>query len=206
MKIPKPTRELAPEGTHRGRCINIVDLGTQPASQADWEDQRKVTLGFHLVGLKTKDGKNIVVYRTYGFTGGPKANLTKDIKAWLNQNSNDIDLDECLEQDALITISHKESNGGVYANITNISAPLKGSKPLVSNENVFSLYLDDSFDEDVFNTLPEHIQTKIVNSPEYEDLQNSRKPKARKPVARQAAAPPARTGKAPAKTAKSGKR
>lgn len=188
--IPKSSsRELAPEGNHNAVCVQVIDLGTQSSEQ--WGDKRKVQLAFELTDEKTSDGKAMVVYRQYTFSASPKGNLMKDLKAWIGKEATgDIDMDILLGRGAAVTVEHNETERGTFANITNIAALMKGMKPKKPTEPLRSLYLDESFDSDAFDALPDFLKEKIMVTKEYEEYGTPAKP-----AKKSSAKAPAKKGK-----------
>lgn len=179
-RIPKSSgRELAPEGVHNAVLVQFIDLGTQPSNNPDWEAKRQCQLAFELVDEKTKDGRAIVEYKQYTYSDSTKGNFMKDLKAWLGIKDGNFDMDEALGKPANITVQHKVTEKGTFANITNISAvPAKDAKRVRKpTEPLRSLYLDEAFDEETFAALPQHIQNKIATSPEYVEVQAPRQKK-----------------------------
>lgn len=170
-RIPKSSgRELAPEGTHNAVCVAVVDLGTQPSEQ--WGDKRKVQLAFELVDEKTSKGEAMVVYRQYTFSPSPKGNLIKDLRAWQGKDAvkEDFDMDELLGKPASVTVEHNDTERGIFANISNIGSLPKGVKVKKPTEPLRSLYLDDSFDQDAFDELPDFLKEKIMVTKEYAEI------------------------------------
>jgi hypothetical protein len=191
-KIPAARpREQAAEGTHIAVCTSVIDLGTQASEQ--WGDRHKVSLGFELVEEKTSDGKAMVVYKQYTYTNSPKGNLMKDLKAWLGVKNGDFDMDNCLGKPASVTIEHSETDRGTFANITNIASLPKGTKVRKATEPLVSFYLDETFDEDVYNGLSEYLRNKIAASPEYAEIMEGAA--AKKKPKKTAAAAPAKKGR-----------
>jgi len=169
-KPPKPTRELAPEGVHNAICIAFLDLGTQ--SSENFGDARKCDVVFE-IAAKRSDGKSFQIAKRYTYSASPKSNLMKDLKAWLGVKDGDFDMDGVALQGAMVTIEHK----GEYANITNISGLPKGMKPLKTQSEFKSLYLDETFDQEIFDSLTDYQKEKIAGSPEYDAVIASAKPK-----------------------------
>lgn len=199
-KIPTggTPRELPEEGTHNAVLVEILDFGTQPGSEAYPEPKRKCQLAFECVDLKTKEGKAIVATKQYTFSNSPKSNLMGDLKSWLGVKDGNYDMDNALAKGALITIEHSTTQKGTYANITNITAPPKGMKIKKHSEPLVSLYLDETFDKDTFDSLAEWKQTKIAGSPEYAAIMEPRlkkKPAPAKAAPTKAAAPAKKKGK-----------
>ncbi len=174
-KPPKSKRELAPEGVHKAVCVHVIDLGTQEFSFKGKEmSARKVSVGFELIGKKNAFGEPQVVAQRYTFSNSKKSNLMKDLKAWLGIKDPDFDLDGLQGKPAQVTITH--SDDGEYANITNVGGVPKGTKFPKPATPWVSLYLDETFDQDVFDDLPDYFKEKIAASPEYDEVNAPKKP------------------------------
>ncbi len=178
-KPPKSKRVLAPEGVHKAVCVHVIDLGTQTFTfKGKEQSARKVSVGFELLGKKNSFGEALVVAQKYTFSNSKKSNLMKDLKAWLGIKDPDFDLDGLANKPAQVTITH--SDDGEYANITNVGGVPKGTK-FPKAENTFtSLYLDDTFEQDVFDDLPDYFKEKIASSPEYDEVSGPKKKPAKK--------------------------
>jgi len=199
MKLtPKSSsRILAPEGIHFARCIRIVDLGTQESSNPEWRASRKLNLGFELVDESAifdeeRGEENFVVYGNWNQSLGKKSKLRPLIESWTGKKiADEFELDTLLDLPCQIQITHVTNDKGTYANITNIMGPGKGkvSKSTMEPE---SLYLDETFDEEIFKKLPEFMQEMIEDSPEYKAIEAAAAPKVKAkpaPVAAKKAAP-----------------
>jgi len=173
-------RELPEDGTYPFVCVQIVDLGTQKSDQ--YEDTRKASFGFQLVDEETSDGKAVMVYRKFPLKVGPKSHLGQALKSWLGitvGKGEEFDFDECLGKPGMLTIQQTEpdNNGKIYANITALVKPPKGTKVTKATEPQFSLWLDpEEFDQDTFDGLPDFVKEQIEKSDEYQDCV---KPKAK---------------------------
>ena len=178
MKPPKAgQRELPEEGAHNAVCIQVIDLGTQESRFNDViKNVRKILVGFELPDLENEDGGPTIVSLQMSFTDSPKGNLMKTMKQWLGVKTGDFDMDDCLGKAAIITITHNTTDKGTFANITNVGQVTKGHKVRKPQSGLVSLYIDESFDAEVFEALPEWIRTKIASSPEYEDFGVPAKP------------------------------
>lgn len=171
MNIPKAgKRELPEAGAHNGVCVQLIDLGTQQVTfQGNIKNVRKLLMGFELVDIENEDGSPTLVSNQFTFSDSTKGNLFKTLKQWQAvKHIENFDMDDCLGKPAIVTIVHNESDKGTFANISNIGALTKGTKVRKPQSGLVSLYLDDSFDHEVFEALPEWIRTKIASSPEYE--------------------------------------
>lgn len=176
-KPPRQVGEMCPEGRHKATCIYVVDLGTQKANNPNWNDARKLRIGFEIAGKQRKDGKPFHIFASYTFSANAKSNLAKDLKEWLSvKDLRNFDLADCLGKGAMLKVTHSED--GKFANVTSImELPGKPAKPSVTP---YSLFLDETFDEAVYNSLPDSFKEKIASSPEYDEVMGApRKPKKR---------------------------
>lgn len=166
-KIPQTKFENAPEGVHSAICTRFIDQGTQKVSFKGKESEsRQCRISFDLVDEKTKDGKNMVASQRMTYSGSAKSKLAKMLKAWLNVDASNFDMDGVLGKPALVTITHSED--GQYANITAVTGVPKNTKVKKSTEEIFSLHLTpEDFNADAFNELSENMQGIIADSPEY---------------------------------------
>jgi hypothetical protein len=180
VKIPegKP-RELAPEGAHNAVCVQVIDLGTQPAMKEGWDDSRSIQLAFQLVDEQTSNGKAVVVYKQFGYTY--KGNFGKLLKSWLGvKEPKSFDPRNILGKAALVTVVHRESkgNGNTYDNVDTISALQKNVKVKRHTEKLKGLFLEKGeFDQEVFDSLSDYLKQKIAGSPEYSEVVNAQKNK-----------------------------
>lgn len=164
-KIPKTKWEQAPAGTHAARCIGFVDLGTHMVAfqQQEPKETRLCRIYYDLVNLKTKDGKNMVVFQKYTYSPSPKGNLMKTLKSWLNVKDANFDMADLIGKPALVKV--EESKSGEYTNVTTVMEVPKGTKVKESNEQTHMLFLEpDDFDINEFNELPEGLQGTIMDS------------------------------------------
>lgn len=162
----------APEGTHFGVCDMVVDLGHQrttymgaesikkqvyirwqvPAERIEWTD-----------GTGAKHEGPMVIGKTYTASLGEKANLRKDLQSWRGRmftedEAKGFDISNLLGKGATITVTHKESNGRVYANVASVGGIPKGMEaPKLENG---SLLFDTDAPENI-GQLPKWLREKV---------------------------------------------
>lgn len=167
-------RELVSEGSHNAICTSIVDLGTQVSSNPQYPERRQLSFTFEIQDEQTSEDAPFYVYKTFSAGLAPKSNLAKTLKTWRNitiDRNESFDTDDLLGQPAMVTIEHRETDKGTFANVTAISAPLKGTKFKQPSADLISFSLDtDKLDTVNFDLLSEWIQNKIAESPEYDEL------------------------------------
>jgi len=193
IKTSNTTQRSIPEqGTHLGRCISIIDLGTQ-----HWEYQgtpaegHKVLITWELpdaVDSITKDlpvfegadGKKLpfVVSNEYTVTTSPKGNLRPILEGWLGRKltsaeEREIDLNQFLGKECLINVIHsvsKKDPSIVYANVAGVAQPVKGMVCAPAANPIVSFDIDSPDAMKVFPTLHEFVRKKIENSDEWKKL------------------------------------
>jgi hypothetical protein len=183
MRIPKPGADFkpAPAGNWPAVCFRIIDLGTQKTTYKGVEGKaHQVLISWELHDDETKgdDVKPMIVQRAYTWSMSPKANLRKTLESWRGAPFTEadfgvFDISKLLGAGCLINLTHSESNGTTYANITSVSKLPKGmsvGKPV--NEMICLGLTEDTFDRAVFDKLSEKLQAKISETDEYQEVAN----------------------------------
>jgi len=116
----------------------------------------------------------MVVYRQYTFTSSPKGSLMKDLRAAFGVKHTDIEMHDLLGRACMVTVEHKETDAGTFANVVAVGMLPKGTKAKKATEDLKSLYLDETFDQEVFDSLPDFLREKIASSEEYESVMTPR--------------------------------
>lgn len=174
---------LPPAGTHNARVVRICEIGTQVT---DFGDKFKVQVSYELVDESAifnedKGEQNFVVHKTYNRSLHKRADLAKDVAAIRGsavEDGEEFEMDELLGLPCQVEVVITEDEQ--YANIKNVVAANKKVKIAKAESELKSLYLDENFDEDVYDSLPSGLQDKIAESQEYKDLMEEMKPKSKK--------------------------
>ncbi|MFY7936247.1 MAG: phage replication initiation protein, NGO0469 family [Flavobacterium sp.] len=170
-------------GTYVARCYSMIYMGTiSDEFQGQKKDLKKVRITWELpTELKVfKDDeyeKPQVVGKEFTLSMNEKGTLRKFLQSWrgkafTEQEANSFDITKLLGKPCMLSIIHKESKSGkTYAEISSVSTLPKGMVcPNQVNQNFeFSIL---SYEEDVFNQLPDFIKDKIKTSKEYKQLQS----------------------------------
>lgn len=176
MSKPQSTpRELCPEGSHAAVCLGVIDIGTQTVTFKGKEKrQKKLYIEFEPQGVEKEDGEPFTIVLRATNSDSDNSTLAKTLKSWLGvKNVAEFDLAECAGKSALVTVTHSEK--GDFANIATIVPLPKGMKVGKPSGEVRSLFLDDTFDEEVFEGLKDSVKEKIMSSPEYDAVLASQK-------------------------------
>lgn len=172
--------EIAPEGVFLARCYKMVDVGTQTSvGQFGTKENRTIYIYWEL--LQTADGEEVKmengdqpfsIFSSYTLSMHPKAKLRKHLDSWRGKKftedqAKDFDVTQLLDKFCLLQIEHSESKDGTrtYANVVGIMT----TKKKVDGVNEISSFNIESPDMEVFNDLPEWLQAKIEDAPEWDD-------------------------------------
>lgn len=184
MKIPKGNSGdgfTVPEGLHLGWLIHFLDMGTHTNTFDPSKKRHLVRLGFELPEITHDFGRDKGLEPAYVLTeetmsSDEKANLRKIIQGWVGvdiSKDENFDTMKLFDVPCQITITHNKGKSGdkTYANIATVGAVHKSVvvPPRVNAVRSLSL-LPDEFSVEVFSKLPEYLQKKIQESPEYGDL------------------------------------
>lgn len=190
MKTPKAesTWEIAPEGNHVATICQLIDKGTQPNSNPDWEPSRILRVGYNLVDEKTSKGnRNIVVFADYNFSDASKK-LKAVAKAFANVDEKkfkDWDTANLMGKSGMVNVEHATSKTthNEYAKVTAVSPLNKNIKPKKSTEAEVLFYLDGEIDREVFDKFHDKLKAEIASSDEYTTLDRKKPAKPAKKVA-----------------------
>jgi hypothetical protein len=155
----------ASEGTHVARCLRVVDLGTQDTEfQGKKMERAQVVLQFILLD---DDLINPVVTRRYTASLHPKSGLRQDLENWVGKIGVHFTLQSVLNKPCLVTITHKEKNGRVFANVSSVAAVPKNINVPETPAEYEPLCFDLNHpDKTVFDKLPARMRADILNSKE----------------------------------------
>lgn len=173
-----------PAGVWVGRCISVIDLGTQSVEfQGDHKMQHKCVITWEVLGEDEMgvpltvevNGKEtpMTISKRYTVSLNEKASLRKDLAAWRGRDFTADELkafaiDKLLGAYCMVNVTHNENNGKTYANIASITplpAALNKVKPK-SDTPVVRFDLDE-FDQATFDGLADYWQGLIKDSEEW---------------------------------------
>ena len=130
-----------PAGTYLAVCVDVLDLYGVERKKYESEEMERVDVTRFVFGVKTKAGQlNKIATREMKITSGPKANLTKFLKAWTGENPKPgMDTEDLKGKGAQITVTAEEArNGKTYNNITGIAPVLDDYADKVPAVNAFA--------------------------------------------------------------------
>lgn len=163
-----------PQGTHQAVCNMVVCLDSQVR---EWKGERSIVdqvyIRFEVPEERvtyTVDGEEregpLAIGKLYTSSLSEKANLRKDLEGWRNkaftkEELKGFDIENVLGKPCQIIVTHRESNGNIYANITGIAGWPRGLEPLKA-ENELIYY--DAENPAAYDKLPNWLQEKIGNA------------------------------------------
>jgi hypothetical protein len=180
MKAPinsgsSASKQLAPEGTHIGRCYQIIDKGT--TFDEKWQNRkRKIQFMFELpmelaVFNEEKGEQPFYVKTVFNLSMGEKSSLRKFIESWFgkkmtDKQAADFDIFNLISMPCMLNIVHNGKEDRTYANIMSIAPMPKGMQcpPAI---NTAMCYDTTEHDDMVFSLLPDFMQEDIKKSDEW---------------------------------------
>jgi hypothetical protein len=170
--------QIAPAGNHLAICYQIVELGQHHNAQYDkW--QPKIQIGWELPNETMDDGRPFVISARYTASFHEKAILRQHLESWRGRPFTDqelagFDLKNILGKACMVNVVHNSAqNGKTYANVKSVAAVPKGMNvPEQINDSMVFEFGDQGFDEQIFNSLPQWLQTTITSSREYQTMTN----------------------------------
>lgn len=171
----KPKYENPPVGSHVARCIQVVDLGSQPhvnpKTKESWL-QRDVRITWELPLEPMEDGRPHTTWGVYkqSFFGNSK--LLALLEGWRGKKFDD-DAKNNFDASKLVGAACRLTlvENGDYVNVAGASPLGKGETcpPQINDGICFSLE-ESEFSPATLSKLHEKTQEKIKSSPEYKQL------------------------------------
>lgn len=170
-------------GAYAARCYSMIQIGTVTETILG-EDKtlHKVRLSFEypteLKVFKEENGEQpYVISKEFTLSMHEKASLRKFLESWRGKSFTEdqakkFDITALLGIQCMINVIHKVAkNGNTYAEIASISPLPKGMMcPEPINKQLVLSY--DSFDTNIFDSLPDYIKDKMRASKEFKALSN----------------------------------
>ncbi len=162
----------APEGTHIGRCVKVIDLGTQPGSQMYPDPKHKVMVAWELPSeLHEYNGEQLpfLVTTRYTMSLHEKASLRKVLESWRGRafTADELagfDLKNVAGKACMLSVIHTED--GKYANVSAVTSMVKGLEvPPAVNPVVY--YEIEDGDSEAFRAFSPRLQETIRSAPEW---------------------------------------
>ena len=175
-------RELIPSGNYVARCYQMLQIGTvEETIMGTPKKLHKVRIGWELpnelkVFKEEKGEQPLVISQEYTLSMNEKSNLRKTLASWRGKDFTDseaekFDITVLIGVPCMINIIHKPSKDGSkhFESISSVTPMPKGMTcpPQINKSAVLSF---DTFDQELFNSLPDFIKTKIQSSDEYNKM------------------------------------
>lgn len=178
-------RELIPSGNYIGRCYQMIEIGTVKETILGVEKiLKKVRIGWELPTelriFKEENGEQpMVISKEFTLSMHEKSALRNMLKSWRGKDfteaeAESFDITKLIGVPCMINIIHKPGKSDpskTYQEISGITPMPKGvNSPDQINKTFILSY--DSFNEDLFETLPDFIKDKMKSSLEYAALKH----------------------------------
>lgn len=160
--------EMPAPGTYAAVCYKVIDLGTQ---EQDFKGKithaRKLMLFWEL-NAQMSTGQRFSMFKEYTASLNEKANLRKDLEsltgiAFTDGMIKSFNPQKLIGAAGLVNVGPNSNDRIVIKGLAKLVAGMEKMKP----ENP-TVYFDlDMFSEEAFNSLPDWLKNKIIQSPEY---------------------------------------
>lgn len=171
----KPSVPPVNPGTYMAICVAIYELGEQQLSfKGKTRYAQQIQFVFEIPEERIEiDGEDKArqLSRTFTVSAGKKAGLRKFISSWQGKTFTDeefkaFDTDTLLRKNAMIQVVLNDT--GEYANIDTIMSLPKGVKASKPEADPIIFKMDE-WDDALFETLPDWVKEKLMNSTEYQN-------------------------------------
>jgi hypothetical protein len=177
------TRDLVPAGNYIARCYKMIEIGTVAETiNGQTKTMHKVRIGWELptetkVFDPAKGEQPLVVDQEYTLSMNEKANLRKMLESWRGKGFTEkeaeaFDITALLGKPCMLNIIHTVSkSNSTYEKIAGVTAVPKGIT--VPNQVIKNFVLSyDNWNQELFDSLPDFIKTKMQGSLEYAAMRN----------------------------------
>lgn len=154
----------APAGTHIAVCVQVIDLGLQHSEFYD-KTSPKTLIGWELPGELDPEGKPFMVWKRYTSSTNKKATLRLHLEAWRGKAFSDeevkgFDISTILGKACMVNVTHTDTDGNVYANVSAVMAMPKGTPAPKATAKPVAFFIDE-WDDAVFQTFSENLKKTI---------------------------------------------
>lgn len=165
-----------PPGAHFAICNMMVDCGMQEGYQG--KPQRKVYIRWEVPDERVEYEKDGVKHegpcsigKFYTLSLSEKATLRKDLENWRGKTFSDAEakgfnIVAVLGKSCQLMVTHSESGGKTYANVTGIMGISKDQQARAKTaqpENELLAFSVEDPDQEAYNKLPNWLREKIDN-------------------------------------------
>ena len=173
--------QQAPAGTHIGRCIRLIDLGTH-YNEMYKVDRHQVYIGFELPNerMKWTDENKVehegpfMVSGFYTLSLSEKSKLRPLLASWRGRDFNEAELDgfemkNILDKPCMLNIIHETKNKKTKAVIAAIMPPMKGAN-IPDRENDLLFFSLEEYSSTEFEKVPKGMQKIVQESQEWTQI------------------------------------
>ncbi len=163
-------------GTYVGRCVKVIDLGTQADNyNNEPKMRRKIFLGWELGGALMKEGdfagQPMVVGKKYSFSMYANSQLRKLIQSWFgrimtDEQADNFDFSKLLGINGLLQLVPGKKEGQIYIDTIMKRPESMPAYPQVNKSVMFSLE-PTLFQPEMYINLPKYFKELVTSSPEF---------------------------------------
>ncbi len=172
----------APAGNHIARCVEMIQIGTIIETTGIYagKESHKVRIAWETPDELHDFGKGpqpFLISKEFTLSMNEKATLRKMLESWRGkafseEEAKAFDISKLIGKPCMLSVINKTSKGGnVYAEISSVATLPKGFE-CPKQINPTRILSFDAWDEQVFESLPDFLKTKIRGSKEYAAMMN----------------------------------
>lgn len=179
--------QQAPAGTHIGRCIRLIDLGTH-WNEMYKVDRHQVYIGFELPNERMKwTDENKVEHEGPFMVGGfytlslsEKSKLRPLLASWRGRDFTEEELNgfvmkNILDKPCMLNIISVQKNNKSRSEIAAIMPPMKGAN-IPKRENDLIYFSLEEYNKDDFEKVPKGLKKMIEESNEWKQIHGQAEP------------------------------
>lgn len=166
----------APAGNFAGRCIRLIDLGTQHSTYNGKPIARNQVFIQWELDEKMEDGQPFVVSAFMTNSLSEKSNMRPMLEAWRGRaftpdELKSFDLQNILNAPGMVNVIHVQKDGKTKAYVSAVTKMPKGLS-IGEPVNKPSSFWIEEWDQAAFDALPKGIRAIIEQSDEYKARKN----------------------------------
>ncbi len=165
----------APQGTFAARCVQVIDLGHQYSKYYE-KTSHKVLIGWEIPEETNDEGEPVLIWLRYTLSLHQNSAIRKDLESWRNKpfsaaELEGFDLGTILGVPCMINITHRESDGATYADVSGVMSLPKGINVPAQHHDSIVFDIED-WSDSVFDTFSDNLKETIMDSTEMKARNN----------------------------------
>ncbi len=174
---PQSNKVLVPEGSHAGRCIGLIQIGSVADDFNEGQYVDKIWLTFELtnethVFKEGEEAKPFTISKEYTHSMGMKSNLRPIVEGVIGTHLSDeeayaFDIEDLVGKSCLVIVQQGETKNGGRSSWIKGTSPLPKGMTVPPPFNPMKILTYETWDKDYFEKLPSFLKEKMKESRQY---------------------------------------